>query len=44
MFAHFLDAAAATVIVAEEDVNRTKPFIGPFVFGTDGRGAKKFDC
>lgn len=36
----FGDAAAATVIVAEEDKNRTKPFIGPFVFGTDGRGAK----
>lgn len=36
----FGDAAAATVIVAEEDVNRKKPFIGPFVFGTDGRGAK----
>ena len=33
----FGDAAAATAIVASEDVNDA---IGPFVFGTDGSGAK----
>lgn len=36
----FGDAAAATLIVAEECENSMQPFIGPFVFGTDGRGAK----
>lgn len=32
----FGDAAAATLVTCRDE---TEPFIGPFVFGTDGRGA-----
>jgi 3-oxoacyl-[acyl-carrier-protein] synthase-3 len=37
----FGDAASATVVGAEEDANEdAQGAIGPFVFGTDGRGAR----
>jgi 3-oxoacyl-[acyl-carrier-protein] synthase-3 len=38
----FGDAAAATLVSAsDEDDDRAAPAIGPFVYGTDGRGAEK---
>lgn len=37
----FGDGAAATAVVARECASRQGPTIGPFVFGTDGRGADK---
>lgn len=36
----FGDAAAATLVSAREPLNGEVPTIGPFVYGTDGRGAK----
>lgn len=36
----FGDASAATLITAQEPLNAQAPAIGPFVYGTDGRGAK----
>jgi len=35
----FGDAAAATIIRGVESASPSTPFIGPFVFGTDGSGA-----
>ena len=37
----FGDGAAATAVVAREAAPEEQPAIGPFVFGTDGRGADK---
>jgi len=36
----FGDAAAATIVSGSERSDELAPTIGPFVFGTDGRGAK----
>lgn len=37
----FGDGAAATAVVAQDAASDSAPAIGPFVFGTDGRGAGK---
>jgi 3-oxoacyl-[acyl-carrier-protein] synthase-3 len=36
----FGDASAATLITAQDSHSEQAPAIGPFVYGTDGRGAK----